>query len=68
MMARKDEALLFFRFFMTGKINAKGKQMYTLAGDENCYTSPNFNRHTATNRYLKTSQCSGVQPPLFARA
>ncbi len=29
-MAKNDEVLLVFGFFMTGKINAPGKQMYTL--------------------------------------
>jgi hypothetical protein len=30
-MAKNDELLLDLGFFMTGKINAPGKQMYTLA-------------------------------------
>jgi len=29
-MAKNDEVLLVLRFFMTGKINAPGEQMYTL--------------------------------------
>jgi len=31
-MAKNDEVLLVFGFFMTGKINAPGNQMYTLTG------------------------------------